>query len=107
MPVLENSSVNGCHGGESSLWYQDSTGYITGIGLTGTKDAERWTSPFSVNGGTRALKLTHIVCGVFPPTNLSAAVDWHLYFQTNGTNIVDYSRSPDGWSWRTDLVPMI
>ncbi|KAL9116852.1 MAG: hypothetical protein Q9187_006619, partial [Circinaria calcarea] len=94
--LLNNSSISGFIFGNDSIWYQDQTGNLTGIGHNGNADNYRWESPFGVNGGTKALTPTQIASGAFPPpTNLSAPSELHVYFQTNGTNIWDYTKRSD------------
>ena len=90
-----NTSV--CNSG--FLYYQDETGDILGITLSGTAEAQRWGTTFIVDGA-KALPRTSITC------QLGCIPGDHVYFQTNGSNIVAGDRADSDSSWNITVVPL-
>ena len=74
------------------------------MSLTGVAETLRWNSTFAI-GNEAGLAGTSITCHNFFPST-SGPSGLHVFFQTNGTNIVEYVRGPDGGQWVSDFVPV-
>ena len=90
-----NSSVSTCFG-EGSAYYQDPTLSISGLPWTGDGAAEVWNSSFSIPDA-QGIAATAITCSASSAT-IMGTYFIHIYFQGNGSNILEYGRQGSTWS---------
>ncbi|MCJ1285807.1 hypothetical protein MMC26_005148 [Xylographa opegraphella] len=87
----------------NNLYFQDSSNNVLGVAPSGTAEDLSWGPTFEVAAGT-AMSGTSIACQTFFPSNTGPS-GIHVYFQTNGTDIVEYIRNQEGGQWAFDYIP--
>ena len=85
-------------------YFQDSNNQIVGIFPNASSEDSSWGASFIVGDGT-ALPGTSIECQTFYPSNDSPS-GIYVFFQTNGTDIMEYVRPQFGGAWSTNSVPV-
>ncbi|MCJ1394598.1 hypothetical protein MMC18_007478 [Xylographa bjoerkii] len=87
----------------NNLYFQDSNNQILGIALNGTAEDLSCGPAFVVTAESVMLG-TSITCQTFFPSTTGPS-GIHVYFQTNGTDIVEYIRGQEGGQWAFDYIP--
>ena len=85
-------------------YFQDSKGEILGIEPNGTAEMLNWGPSFIV-GNQNGILGTSIACQTFFPST-TGPTGIHVYFQTNGTDVVEYVRGQEGGQWASDFLPV-
>ena len=74
------------------VYYQDNDFAINGISYSGFEDTFEWGSPNN-SVTQQASPGTAIAWGLYPPDANNGSPDIaRLYFQTNGSNVVEYGK---------------
>jgi len=82
----------------TNIYFQDPSDHIVGIAFTQASENSTWKSLFGVGGGVETLPGTRMAS-----TTVYATADtpdqWHVFFQNNGSDIMEYLGSKDGGVW--------
>ena len=89
----------------NNLYFQDSNNQILGIAPSGSAEDLSWGPAFVV-AAESAMLGTSITCQTFFPSTTGPS-GIHVYFQTNGTDIVEYIRGQQGGQWAFDYIPTV
>ncbi|MCJ1405830.1 hypothetical protein MMC11_009060 [Xylographa trunciseda] len=87
----------------NNLYFQESSNQILGIAPNGSAENLSWGPAFVVTAQSAMLG-TSIACQTFFPSTTGPS-GIHVYFQTNGTDIIEYIRGQEGGQWAFDDIP--
>ncbi|KAI9810614.1 MAG: hypothetical protein M1827_006176 [Pycnora praestabilis] len=87
----------------SNAFFQDNTNTITGININESSAASSWSDPIAVGPGMPGTQVNTI--STFPTTSGGSGV-LHVYFQTNGSNIMEFLRDQSGGEWSSNVIPV-
>lgn len=87
------------------VYVQDPSDRIVGVEFTAASENSTWNNLFYVGEGVEALPGTRIASTTFFPTPDSLS-ELHVFFQTNGGDIMEYLRGEKGGQWSSNSVPV-
>ena len=117
--IHPNSSISRIRTGESTnlIFYQDPSHNVKALQPVLNAENSTWGSPLNV-GLAVAGPGTHMATATFFQGNYSTLpnltqseinlnLGFHVFLQTNGSDITEYIRSFDGGQWTSDALPAL
>lgn len=102
VPIANSSMAFGSH-----IYIQDESGSIVGIRKIGARQRSSWGPQFTVGSSDVQGRMgTQIAAAIsLLPQSVNQS-PMHVFFQTNESNIVTYTKPRDEGEWSEQVVPL-